>query len=104
MIHPGFDFLSVVFKGAPIFSQTNFAPAYIQSFNCVMSFVGIFLNKTFTFSVSDLTVLQSWFLREGNVVFFSDMILLMGSILVFFPLVFAFVCLRCMGHCHVVFG
>ena len=25
-----------------------------------------------TFSVSDLTLLQSWFLREGNIVFFSD--------------------------------
>ena len=38
--HPGFDFLlSVVFKGTPIFSQTNFASAYIKSFNSVMSFV-----------------------------------------------------------------
>ena len=51
-----------------------------------MSFVGIFLNKSFTFSVSDLTVLQSWFLWEGNVVFFWDMILLMVSTLVFFLL------------------
>ena len=25
--HPGFDFLSVIFRGTPIFSQTNFAPA-----------------------------------------------------------------------------
>ena len=80
---PGFEFLSVVFKGTLIFSQTNFAPAYIKSCNSVMSFVGIFVNKSFTFSVSDLTVLQSGFLREGNVVFFSDMILLMVSLLVF---------------------
>ena len=48
-----------------------------------MSFVGVFINKSFTFSVSDLTVLQSWFLREGNIVFFSEMILLIVSILVF---------------------
>ena len=31
--HPGFDFLSVVFKEPPIFSQTNFALAYVKSFN-----------------------------------------------------------------------
>ena len=95
----------MVFKGTLIFSRTNFAPAYIKSFNSVMSFVRIFVNKSLTFSVSDLTVLQSWFLREGNVVFFSDMILLMASTLVF-PLgsVFAFLCSRCMSHCHVVFG
>ena len=68
--HPGFDFLSVVLKGKPIFSQTNFAPAYIKSFNSVMLFVGMFVNKSFTFPVSDLTVLQSWFQREGNEVFF----------------------------------
>ena len=69
-----------------------------------MSFIGMFFNKSFTFLVSDLTVLQSWFLREVNVVFFSDMILLMVSTLVFFPLesVFAFVCLLCVIHCHVV--
>ena len=48
-----------------------------------MSFVGIFINKWFTFSVLNLTVLQSWFLREDNVVFFSAMILLMVSTFVF---------------------
>ena len=83
----------MVFKGNPIFPQTNFAPAYIKSFNFVMSFVEIFVIESFTFSVLDLTVLQSWFLREGNGVFFSNMILLMVSILVFFLLlgqVFAF--------------
>ena len=53
--HPGFEFLSVAFKGTPIFSQSNFAPAYIKSFNSV----GIFVNKSFTFTVSDLTALQS---------------------------------------------
>ena len=49
--HPDFDFLSVVFKGTPIFSQTRFAPAYIKSFNSEMLFVEIFVNKSFTFSV-----------------------------------------------------
>ena len=39
--HPSFDIVFVVFKGNPVFSQTNFAPAFIKSFNSVMSFVGI---------------------------------------------------------------
>ena len=87
----GFDFLPMVFKGTPIFPQTNFAPAYIKSFNSGM-FVGIFVNNSFTFSVSDLTVLQSWFLKEGNVVFFSDMILLMVYTLVFSSWVSVCIC------------
>ena len=87
--HPGFDFLSVVFKRTPIFS---FTPACIKSFNSVMSLVGLFVNKSFTFSVSDLTVLQSWFLRECNVVFFSGMILLMVSTLVYSSWVSVCVC------------
>ena len=49
----------------------------------MMSFVGILVNKLFTFSVLDLNVLQSGFLREDMVVFFSDMILLMISIFIF---------------------
>ena len=84
--------LFVVFKETPIFSQTNFALAYIKSFNSVMSFVGILVNKSFTFSVSDLTVLQSRFTREVNVVFFSGMILLMICTLVFFSWVSVCVC------------
>ena len=80
--NPGFDFQPMVFKGTHIFPQTNFAPAYIKSFNFEVSFVGIFGNKPFTFLVLDLTVLQSEILREGNVVFFSDKILLMVSTLV----------------------
>ena len=40
----------------------------------MMLFVGISLNRCSLFSVSDLTVPKFWFLREGNVVFFSDMI------------------------------
>ena len=48
--------------------------------------------KSFTFSVSNLTVLQFRFLRKGNVVFFSDMILLMVSIFIFFSWVSVCVC------------
>ena len=80
--HPGFDFLSVVYSGTLIFSQTNFAPAYIKSFSSVM-FVGIFINRSLTLSVLDFTVLLSWFTRESNVVFFSDRILFMISTFIF---------------------
>ena len=80
--HPGFDFLSVVFKGTPIFSKISYVLEDIKSFNCFMSLIGIVINKSFTFSVLDLTLLQSWFLKEGNI-FFSDMILLMVSTFVF---------------------
>ena len=89
----GFNFQSVVFKGTLIFSQNDFAPSYFKSFNFVMPFVEIFVNKLFTFLVLDLTVLQSWFLRDGNVVFFSDMILLMVFTLVFFSWVSVCVCM-----------
>ena len=36
-----------------------------------MSFVGVFVNKSFAISFSEMTVIQSWFLREGNVIFFG---------------------------------
>ena len=78
---PGFDFLFVVFRGIPMFSLTNFAPAHIKSFKSVMLFVGIFVNKSLTFSVSDSAVLQSWLLRESNEVSFSDMSLFMSTII-----------------------
>ena len=58
-------------------------------------------------SVSDLTVLQSWFLREGNVILFSDMILLMVSALVFSSWVSVFVCVFAIYEslsCSVWFG
>ena len=87
-----FNFLSVVFKGSLIFSQINFAPAYIKSFYSVM-FIGIFVNKLFTFSVLDLTVLQSWLLTEGNVVFFSITILLLVSISVFSSWISVCICM-----------
>ena len=74
--HQCFEFLSVVCKDTPFFSLTNFVPAYIKKFNSVISFVGKFVNKSCTFSVSNLIVLQSWFVSEGNVVFSSDTILL----------------------------
>ena len=90
--HSGFEFLSVVYREGPIFSQINFALAYIKSFNSLMSFVGIIVNKSFNFSVSDLTFHQSWFLRESNVVFFSDMILLMIFTFIFSSRVNVCVC------------
>ena len=55
-----------------------------MSFNSVMSFVEILINKSFTFSVSDLTLLLSWFLSEGNILFFSEMILFMISTFIFY--------------------
>ena len=80
--HPGNDFLSVVFRGIPILSQTNFVLAYIKSFNSVM-FVEILISKLITFTVSVLTVLQFWFLRKYIVVFISDKILFMSSTFIF---------------------
>ena len=62
-------------NGTRFFLWLVFYPAYIKPFISMMLFVGIFIIKLFNFSVSDLTVLQSCFLREDNVVFFSDMII-----------------------------
>ena len=45
----------------------------------MMLFIGTFVNKSFTFSVSVFTVLRFCFLREGNEVFFSDINLFMIS-------------------------
>ena len=41
-------------QGDPDFSQTNFALSYFKSFNSVMTFVGIFVNKSYTFSIFGL--------------------------------------------------
>ena len=90
--HPGYKFLSVVFRETLIFSQANFTPAYIKLFNSVMSFVGIFVNESIIFSVSDLTLPQSWFLREGNVIFFLEMILLMISTFTYSSWLNIFIC------------
>ena len=72
--HSDFVFLRRFLKGTTILSPTNFAPAWISSFNSVMLSIGIFVNKLFFFSISTKTFFQSWFLRDGNVVFFSIMI------------------------------
>ena len=48
-----------------------------------MIHVEICVNILFIFSVSALTVFQSWFFRDGNVVFFSDKILFIIYILIF---------------------
>ena len=36
--HPGFEFRFLFFRGAPVLSQTNFAPTYVNSFNSIPSF------------------------------------------------------------------
>ena len=60
-----------------------------------MLFVEICVNKSFIFSVSALTVFQSWFLSDSNVVFFSDIILFMISIFIFFSCVSLSVLFEC---------
>ena len=65
-------------RGTRFFHRLILLQRIVKSFNSMMSFVGIYVNKSFTFSVSVLTVFQSWSLRKGNVVFFSDMIFVMG--------------------------
>ena len=72
-----------------------------------MSSASIFVNKAFTFSVSDLTVLQSWLLRKDNVIFFSDMILSMVSTLIYSSWVCVCVCVFAVHEwlsCSVWFG
>ena len=44
-----------------------------------MLLVRIFGDNLFTILVSTMTFFQSWFLRDGNVVFFSVMILFINS-------------------------
>ena len=120
--HPGFDFLSAVFRGTTIFSQTNFAPANsLILWCCLLEYLSI---GRLLFSVSVLTVLQSWFLREGNVVLSSGMILFRISTFIFpswvsftvvvfavflplsfsvwFWLSFLFSCIQC--HCYCIRG
>ena len=74
-------------KGNIDFSQTNFAPAKISSFNSVMLFVDICFNDLLTFQVSARTIFESWFLNDDNLDFFSDMILFN-----FFNIQFFFLC------------
>ena len=49
----------------------------------MMLFVGIYVNNFFIFLVSVLTVFQSWLLRDGSVVFFSDNVFLIVSTFIF---------------------
>ena len=67
--HPGFDFSSVLFERILIFSQSNFAPAWICSFNSVILFVTIYVSTSFILFDSALTVLHSLFLNNCKVVF-----------------------------------
>ena len=73
-----------------ILGQTNFSPALIISFNSAL-FVEINVNNLLLFfSVYSLTFSQSWFVRDGNLVFFSNIILFIISAFIFL-LVFVFV-------------
>ena len=47
-----------------------------------MLFVEICINNSFVFSIYALTVFQSWFLSDGNLVFFSDIILFNISVFI----------------------
>ena len=49
-----------------------------------MLFIEMCVNHSFIFSVSALTVFQSWFLKDRNVVFFSDIIFFIISTFIFF--------------------
>ena len=99
-----FLLLSILFS---LFSLANFGPAYIKSFNSVMWFVGIIFDKSFTFlwcfgldcpPVLDPERKQCGFLfRYGS----SNGIYIIFSSL---ESEFAFVCLRGMDDCQVVFG
>ena len=66
--HPDFDFSFVLFEGILIFSQTNFAPVWISSFNSFILFVDIYVSTWFTLFVSALTILHSMNLYDGKVV------------------------------------
>ena len=82
--HLGFDFFFfVLFEGILIFSQTNFAPVWISSFNSVTLFFYIYVSTWFIFSMSILTVLHSMFLSDGKVVFFLFIIIFKFSKFIF---------------------
>ena len=93
--HPDFEFLFLFFRERLILSQTNFTPALIISFNSVMLFVEICVNNSFVF-FQFLPWLFSirWFLSDGNVVFFSGIILFIISVFIFSS---------CVGLCSVWF-
>ena len=66
-----------------------------SSFNTVIFFVDIYVNTSFIFSVFVLTVLQSMFLSNDKVVFFSSIILFKFSKFIFCSSV---------NVCNVLFG
>ena len=70
-----FLFQLVFFKGIPILLQTYSASAYVSSLNSTMLFLGINVKNYFIISICALTVFQSWFPRDGNIVFCSEIIL-----------------------------
>ena len=63
-----FSCFRCAFSGDTIFSQTNFAPSSISSFNSVILFVDLLLSISFILFVSFLTVLYSMFLSDSKVV------------------------------------
>ena len=67
----------------------------MSSFNSVILFVEIYVNSSFIFSIFASAVFQSWFLSDGNLVFFSDIILFQVSI---------FISSCCVCVCLVWFG
>ena len=87
--YSSFDFLPVVFRGTQMFLETNFAPAYIKSFNSVMLSVGIFVKRR---SLPRFRIGQSSSL--GSFSLFLHSFFLLGS--VFFH--------QCISPYHFVFG
>ena len=60
-----------------------------------MLFVEICVNNLFIFLVSFKTIFQSWFLSNGNLIFFPDIILFKFFIIISF---------FCVSVCSVLFG
>ena len=68
-----------------LFLSQNIPAFYsVLAFNSVLLFVELCVNNLFIFSVSISIVFQSWLLRDGNVVFFSDIILFIIPTFIFF--------------------
>ena len=91
--HPGLAILLLFFRENPMFLQTSFAPAQIRLFSSVILFARIIVNKSL-FLVSALTVFQSWFWREGTVVFLSEITLFIITTFLLLGLVLVLLCLR----------
>ena len=88
-------FVHSLFKETPIFSQTNFAPTQVSSFNSSIFFFFFWYvcSDLIYFSVSILIVLHSMFLSGGKKVFYSFIILFKSFKFIFLlVLVFALCC------------